>query len=126
MILLVLSGNMVFFPENVILFFGRKMKDDLSQEILANLTFSVYMYKWYKYDIARPSKKSKMIFSKERVLVVLCNCMETCRGIFIYCFPVEKARKFDFFLNLFGWRYSTMKNLQYSVPFSPQELYLEV
>ena len=34
--------------------------------------------------------------------------------------------KFDFFLNLFGWRYSIMKNLQYFVPFSPQELCLEV
>ena len=26
---------------------------------------------------------------------------------------------FDFFLNLFGWRYSTMNNLQYFAPFSP-------
>ena len=34
--------------------------------------------------------------------------------------------KFAFFFNSFGWRYSAMKNFQYSVPFSPQELYLEV
>ena len=34
--------------------------------------------------------------------------------------------KFDFFFNLFGWRYSKVKNLQYFVPFSSQELYLEV
>ena len=32
--------------------------------------------------------------------------------------------KFGFSLNLFGWRYSTMNNLQYFVPFSPQELCL--
>ena len=34
--------------------------------------------------------------------------------------------KFDFLFTLFGWRYSTMKNLQYSVSFSPQEVYLKV
>ena len=27
--------------------------------------------------------------------------------------------KFDFFFNLFGWRYSTINNLQFFVPFSP-------
>ena len=33
MIFLVLSGKMIFlFPENMILFFGRKMKDDFSQK----------------------------------------------------------------------------------------------
>ena len=32
----------------------------------------------------------------------------------------------DLFLNLFGWRYSIMNNLQYFEPLSPQELYLEV
>ena len=33
MIFLILSGKMVFlFPENMILFFRRKMKDDLSQK----------------------------------------------------------------------------------------------
>ena len=34
--------------------------------------------------------------------------------------------KLDFICKLYGWRYSTMKNLQYSVSFSRQELYLEV
>ena len=32
--------------------------------------------------------------------------------------------KFGLSLNLFSWRYSTMNNLQYFVPFSPQELCL--
>ena len=40
---LVSSGTMIFLlPENVILFYGRKMKDDLSQKILGNMMFSVY------------------------------------------------------------------------------------
>ena len=40
---LISSGTMIFLlPENVILFFGRKMKDDLSQKILGNMMFSVY------------------------------------------------------------------------------------
>ena len=34
--------------------------------------------------------------------------------------------KFDFFFNLFGWRYSAMNDLQYFDPFSPKELRLEV
>ena len=33
MIFIVLSGNIIFlFPENIILFFRRKMKNDLSQK----------------------------------------------------------------------------------------------
>ena len=32
------------FPENMIFFFERKVKDDLSQEINGNMIFSVYMY----------------------------------------------------------------------------------
>ena len=44
-----LHGNMIFlvlflFPENMIFFFERKVKDDLSQEINGNMIFSVYMY----------------------------------------------------------------------------------
>ena len=42
MIFFVLSGNLVFFPENMILFFRRKIKDELSQKIHGNITFSVH------------------------------------------------------------------------------------
>ena len=31
--------------------------------------------------------------------------------------------KFDFFLNLFSWRYAIMNNLQYFVPFSPLKVH---
>ena len=50
----------------------------------------------------------------------------------VACFPMENpgnliiGPKSDFTCKLYGWRYSTMKNLQYLVTFSPQELYLEV
>ena len=52
MIFLVLSGNMIFLlSKNVILFFRRKMKDDLSQKVHGNMILSAYMYKCYKYNI---------------------------------------------------------------------------
>ena len=47
------------FPENMIFFFERKVKDDLSQEINGNMIFSVYMYKCYKYNITVLSKKNQ-------------------------------------------------------------------
>ena len=46
-------------------FFGWKMKDGLSQEIHGIMIFSVYVYKWYKYNITPLQKKLKMIFSRE-------------------------------------------------------------
>ena len=92
MIFLVLSEKMVFFFQKIwYFFFGRKMKDDFSQEIHGNMIFSVYMYKYYKYDITLLQKNSKMIFSRKNTV-----------------------------------KDDSMKNLQYSVPFSPQELHLGV
>ena len=104
MIFLVLSGKMVFFFRKIYFFFGRKMEDDLSQEIHGNMIFSVYMYKCYKYDITSLQKKSKMIFSRkkvidildrilERVPTILCTFMETFIGVFIYCFSVKQKTK---------------------------------
>ena len=53
MIFLVLSGKMIFvFPENIILFFRRKMKDDLSQK------------NTWKYDIFFKCSE-KMVFPKK-------------------------------------------------------------
>ena len=46
MIFLVLSAKMVFlFPENMILIFRQKIKDNLSQKIHRNMVFSVYSVK---------------------------------------------------------------------------------
>ena len=148
----VLSGKMIFlFPENMNLFLRRKMKDDLSQEIHGNMIFSrnIYIYIYcYKYDITLLQNKSKMTLSRKNTLKgdwhprsysrksssdslnfykdlhrrfhILLSC-EKKPGNLVYWIEICLL-----FFNLFGWRYSTMKNLQYSVPFSPQELYWEV
>ena len=63
MIFLVLSGKIVFFPLKTYFFFGRKIKDDLSQEIHKNMIFSVYMCICQKGCYPSAKKKSKMIFS---------------------------------------------------------------
>ena len=69
MIFLALSAQMVFYSRKIwYFFFGRKMKDDRSQEIHGNMIFSVYMYKCYKYDITLLEKKLKMIFSRKSTL----------------------------------------------------------
>ena len=67
--LVVLSRKMIFLlHENIILFFRRKMKDDLSQELHGDMIFSACMYKCYKYDITFLQKKSKVIFSQKNTL----------------------------------------------------------
>ena len=128
-----------FFRKKWYFFFGRKMKDQLSQEIHGDMIFFVHMYKCYKYDNSPKKIHLKihlhLIDILDRILERFPTIlwMETLIDVFIYCFAVKKKQdteyielKFDLFFNLFGWRYSTMKNLQYSVPFSPQEFYLEV
>ena len=60
----------IFYPRIWYFFFGRKMKDDLSQEIHGNMIFSAYMYKCYKYDITLLPKKSKTVFFRESTLKV--------------------------------------------------------
>ena len=42
LVFLVLSRKMVFFPENMILFFRRKIKDNISQKINRNMIFTLY------------------------------------------------------------------------------------
>ena len=61
----------------------------------------------------------------ERAPIIFCTSTGDLTGVSIYCFSAKKTQEtqyigleFDFFFNLFGRRYSTMKNLQYFVPFS--------
>ena len=76
MIFLVLSGKIVFFPLKTYFFFGRKLKDDLSQEIHKNMIFSVYMCICHKGCYPSAKKKSKMI--------LLCpKLVKRCRKQFI-------------------------------------------
>ena len=65
MIFLVLSGNMIFLlPENMILFFRRKMKDDLSQKTT------------WKYDTFSNAPK-RLSFQKNRTETLsLLYCLE--------------------------------------------------
>ena len=56
MILLVLSGKMVFFYQKIYSFLGQKIKDDHSQEKNGNMIFYVYRHKCYKYDITLLNK----------------------------------------------------------------------
>ena len=55
-----------FFPKTWYFFRGRKMRQDLSQEIHGKMIFSVYMCRCYKRDAMLPlPKKSNMILSRK-------------------------------------------------------------
>ena len=114
MIFLVLSGKMIFlFAENMILFFGRKMKDDLSQkntwkcDIFFKCTekiispkknhagiwsFLYYVERWYffffwKYDSFSSDGKWKMIFLKKymEVWYFLYICINVTNMTLLFC-----------------------------------------
>ena len=83
-IFLALSGKMIFlFPENMILYLRRKMKNDLSQKNSR------------KYDIFfKPSEK--MVFQKRAALAHYLSCIIWKDGVFFsktwYFFPGQKVR----------------------------------
>ena len=47
----------IFFPENIIFFFGQEVSDDLSQEIHGHMIFSVYTYGCYIRSVTRLCQK---------------------------------------------------------------------
>ena len=69
----VLSGKMIFhFPENIILFFGRKMKDDDSQkknswkyDIFLKCSGNIVFPKKSHWNIIFPLLSGKMFFSSD-------------------------------------------------------------
>ena len=61
MILLVLSGKMIFFFAKTYFFLGQEVRDDLSQEIHGNMIFSVYTYGCYKRGVTPLCQKKKKI-----------------------------------------------------------------
>ena len=140
MIFLVLSGKMRFlFPENKILHVRRKMKDDFSLKIHRNMIFSSGLLKRWSFQKG-PRRHMIFLVLSGKIVFFPKNM------IFFPWAEIERrpfsgntwkhdaspsnekqetwyiGSKFGFSLNLFGWRYSTMNNLQYFVPFSPQEL----
>ena len=132
----------------MILLFRRKMEDDLSQETHGSMIFSVYAYRCYKHGAMTLCQKKNQRWSspKKIHLNVIENLdLHSRKGSNIYryfygdlyrhfdMFISSKKKqgtyyiwlKFDFFFNLVGRIYFTMKNLHYFVPFIPKELYLE-
>ena len=70
MILLVLSRKMIFLsPENIILFFIRKRKDDLSQKVIGNTMFSSNILKRWFFQIIRTWTWSFFVISGKIVLL---------------------------------------------------------
>ena len=70
MILLVLSRKMIFLsPENMILFFMRKRKDDLSQKVIGNTMFSSNILKRWFFQIIRTWTWSFFVISGKIVLL---------------------------------------------------------
>ena len=67
MIFPVLSGKMIFyFPENLILFFRRKMKEDLSQEnVLKKVLLKIMVL---EYDLSCISRKMVFLFPENMML----------------------------------------------------------
>ena len=67
MIFPVLSGKMIFyFPENLILSFRRKMKDDLSQEnVLKKVLLKIMAL---EYDLSCISRKMVFLFPENMML----------------------------------------------------------
>ena len=61
---------MVFFPPKTYFIFGRKMKDDFSEETHGNMMFSVYTYKCYKHGIMPVfPKQSNIIFPSKGTFI---------------------------------------------------------
>ena len=82
-------------------------------------------------------KDNKKVYFNQNVSVILFTFMETFIGVFIYCFLMKKTKtkkprklvcRTEIETPSFScaWRHPTMKNVQYTVPFSPQQFYLRV
>ena len=125
----------------MILHVRRKMKDDLSWKIQGNMIFSWIFLKRCSFQkglrrhMIFLELSWKTIFFPENMIFF--SWVESERRSFSGntlkhdASPSEEKQKtgyigmkFGFSLNLFDWRYSTVNNLQYFVPFSPQELCL--
>ena len=136
------------YTVNHIFFFQTPWKDGLSKKIALehDLSCKTENERWKHYIFFRPSEK--MLFPKRTTPV---HDLSLLSGKMVFFFPDtwsffigQKVKdslsqeihgkmktwyigsKLGFSLNLFGWRYSTMNNLQYFVPFSPQGLCLGV
>ena len=95
-----------FFGKHGFFFFGRKMKDELYEEIHGNMIFSVCTYRCYKCDTTLLCQKNQrwsypakihlkvidiQIGILEGAPIIPYTFMETFIDVFIYCFPAKKT-----------------------------------
>ena len=92
MIFLVLSGKIGFFlAKRWSSFFGRKLKDDLSEEIHENMILSLCTYRCHKHDIVPLSqKKSKIIFSCKNAPKGDWHPIDTNNSLYFYRDPYRR------------------------------------
>ena len=147
MIFLVLSGKMVFFPKNILFLpWAESERRSFSGNTWKYDNFCVHVQVLQTWRHVPLSKKSKMVLSLKNTPKgddVLDWHHSKSSSISLYfhgdlyrrfhaLLSIEEKQETQYvglkfeFLNLFRWRYSTMNNFQYFVPFSPQGLCLEV
>ena len=103
--------NDFFFPKTWYFFLGRKMKDDLSQEIYGNMIFSMYLYGCYKRDTTPLCEKSQGWSYLAQIYLQVVDFLDChsrkspnnslyfhgdlYRRFHIYCSPEKKTRKLN-------------------------------
>ena len=131
-----------FFPKTIFFLWAGSQRWRLSRNTWKYDIFCVQCG-CYKPDVTPPClKKSRMALSRKNTPKGdWCSRWRSWKEL--HQFPVPSQRplqaflcialqrkktenlicriEFDLFFNLFGWRFSTMNNLQYFVPFSPHE-----
>ena len=117
MIFLVLSGKMVFFsPKTWYFFLGQEVRDDLSQKAHGNMICFLCKRAGVTNVVSQPpakkkKKKNQRWSSPAKIRLKMIEVLD---------WILERAPA------TFGWRHSTIINIQYIVPFSPHEMCLEV
>ena len=110
MMFLISSGTMIFLlPENVILFFGRKMKDDLSQKLHGKWCFMYikYIEIWYFLQMFWKDGLSK----RNHTGIWSFLYHQEIRHLFLFwCFLHIRKIWYFFFLQTLG--YSTVKKIK--------------
>ena len=110
------KGGISFSYKNDITLLSKKQRWSFSKKIHVKMSFPALLKKMT--FIIEKKILAFWIDILERVPMILCTFMETFLSVFIYCFPIKKPQeiwsiglKFDFICKLYGWRYSTIKNL---------------
>ena len=54
------------------------------------------------------------------IIIIIITTIKNRKLIGLYIYRIYIGLKFDFFIKLYGWRNSTMKNIQYSILYTIQ------